>query len=158
MQILTLYTQQHFRKATCEASRFSRLMLSTRAKDSNKESTSTLKESSFCPPVALAKSSLDWMMNLKIYSRERKHLMIGSCFSVWGQRSDKCLTQLMRPLKHWQNKDNHFKYKQLISSVKLHRNSTKHKQHLQNRQTTTILWWPYYILEINQTSFINTYL
>ncbi len=61
--------------------------------------TSTRKESSFCPPVALEKRILDWMTNLEMNSRDRKHFWIGSWLSVDVDRSAQCRTQLRRPLK-----------------------------------------------------------
>jgi len=55
-------------------------------------SRSFLKFSSYWQPVALAKSSRDWMMNLKMYSKERNIFWMGSCVSVVWAMSALCCT------------------------------------------------------------------
>ena len=57
------------------------------------------KHTCYLPPVALENNDLDWMTNLKMYSKERKHFWIGSCLSVEVTRSAQWRTQLNNPLQ-----------------------------------------------------------
>ena len=68
---------------------------------------SFLKLSSYWPPVARENRRRDWMMNLKIYSSERKHFWIGSCLSVELTQSAQCCTLLSSPLGGKKKKKNH---------------------------------------------------
>lgn len=69
-------------------------------RDKNTLYKSLLKLSSYCPQVALEKSNLLWIINLKIYSELLKHFWMGSCLSKLITQSAQCCTLVNKPLKY----------------------------------------------------------